>query len=75
MDKNPVVGLWFCLFSSCLQVAFLSTLFKSRVSLMRKKFLRLGNTVRFLLCKVKQKSKSFCFVSPSPLKCSSGGKL
>ena len=61
MDKNPVVVLWFCLFfSSCLQVAFLSSTFKSHVSLMLKNFLTLGNIVPFLLCKVKQKSKSFC---------------
>jgi len=40
MDKNPVVVLWFCTFSSCLKVAFLSTAYKAHVSLTYdKKFL------------------------------------
>lgn len=56
---------------ACFQVAFLSTIFKSQVSIMPKiYFLRFGHTVCFLLGKVKQKRKSF-FVFPSPLKCSS----
>lgn len=59
MDKNPGGFCGFAFLSSYLQVPFLSTTFKSHVLLMPKNLLRLGNTVFFLLCKMKENVKVF----------------